>query len=58
VPHTPYPRKGHESIETTQIYLHADLKLKEKALARTSPPTCPAGRYRPPDNIITWLEAL
>jgi integrase/recombinase XerD len=49
---------GHESIETTQIYLHADLNIKQKALARTRPPTCRAGRYLPPDNIITWLEAL
>jgi hypothetical protein len=31
---------------------------KAKALARTRPPTCRAGRYLPPDDIITWLEAL
>ncbi|MGO9183846.1 MAG: tyrosine-type recombinase/integrase [Mycobacterium sp.] len=49
---------GHESVETTQIYLHADLTIKEKALARTRPPTCRAGRYLPPDDIITWLEGL
>ena len=48
MPHTPYPRKGHESIETTQIYLHADLALKEKALARTAPPQHhPADTGRP-----------
>ena len=49
---------GHENVETTQIYLHADLALKEQALARTKPPHCPPGRYRPPDDILAWLEAL
>jgi Phage integrase family len=37
---------------------HADLRLKEQALARTRPPASPPGRYRPPDNIIAWLDAL
>lgn len=49
---------GHESVDTTQIYLHADLELKEKALARTKPPNSPAGRYQPSDRLIAWLEAL
>ena len=49
---------GHESSETTQIYLHADLHLKEQALARTAPPTVKAGRYQPPDRLLTWLEQL
>jgi site-specific recombinase XerD len=49
---------GHVSIETTQIYLHADMTLKEKALARTSPHTGQDSRYRPPDTLIAWLEAL
>ncbi len=49
---------GHESIETTQIYLHADLTLKERALARTRPPRCQPSRYKAPDNILAWLEAL
>jgi integrase len=49
---------GHVSVDTTQIYLHADLDLKEKALARTRPPGTRAGRYRPPDTLLTWLEAL
>jgi site-specific recombinase XerD len=49
---------GHERVETTQIYLHADLKLKEKALARTKPPDAKPGRYRPPDTLLTFLEAL
>lgn len=49
---------GHVSVDTTQIYLHADMNLKEKALARTRPPTGRTGRYQPPDKLIAWLEAL
>ena len=49
---------GHEQAETTQIYLHADLALKERALARTTPPDSIPGRYRPPDSILAFLEAL
>ena len=39
---------GHESIESTQIYLHADLALKQRALDRTAPLGADTGRYRPP----------
>jgi len=49
---------GHEQAETTQIYLHADLALKEQALARTKPPDTKPGRYRPPDTLLAFLEAL
>jgi site-specific recombinase XerD len=49
---------GHESVDTTQIYLHADMNLKEKAIARTKPPNGRTGRYQPPDSLIAWLEAL
>ena len=49
---------GHESVETAQIYLHADLALKEKALARIAPPNTTPGRYRPPDTLLAFLEAL
>ncbi|MGN6406142.1 tyrosine-type recombinase/integrase, partial [Sinomonas sp.] len=49
---------GHVSVDTTQIYLHADMTLKEKALARTSPPHGQDSRYRPPDSLLAWLEAL
>ena len=49
---------GHVSVDTTQIYLHADLELKEQALARTRPPNGRTGRYQPPDSLLTWLEAL
>jgi site-specific recombinase XerD len=49
---------GHEQADTTQIYLHADLTLKEKALARTTPPHTKPGRYKPPDQLLAFLEAL
>jgi site-specific recombinase XerD len=49
---------GHESVEATQIYLHADMAIKERALARTTPPDSPPGRYRPPDRLLAFLEAL
>ncbi len=49
---------GHVSIDTTQIYLHADLELKEQALARTRPPNGRTGRYQPPDSLLAWLEGL
>jgi integrase/recombinase XerD len=49
---------GHESTQTTQVYVHADLALKENALARTAPTDTPPGRYRPPDQLLAFLEAL
>ncbi len=50
---------GHEDVRTTySVYLHADLDLKEKAIARTAPPRTHTGRYRPPDTLLAFLEAL
>ena len=49
---------GHESVETTQIYLHADMGLKEKALARTSVSKAKLHRYRPSDPLLAFLESL
>jgi site-specific recombinase XerD len=49
---------GHESVETTQVYMHADLRLKEKALARIAAPASQPGRYRPDDTLLAFLEAL
>jgi integrase/recombinase XerD len=49
---------GHERVETTQIYLHADLALKERAIARTTPPDTVPGRYKPPDTLLAFLDAL
>ena len=49
---------GHEQVDTTQIYLHADLALKERALARTTPVHTRPGRYQPSDALVAFLEAL
>ena len=49
---------GHERVDTTRIYLHADLALKEKALARTTPPDTTPGRYQPPDALLNFLQQL
>jgi integrase/recombinase XerD len=49
---------GHANVETTQIYLHADMTLKEKALARATPPNMTPARYHAPDALLAWLEAL
>ena len=49
---------GHESIETTQMYLDADLDLKQRVLDRTTPPTGRPGRYRPDDKLLAFLKGL
>jgi integrase len=49
---------GHESVETTQMYLHADLRLKEEALSKVPPLDVPAGRFRPDDELLAFLEGL
>jgi integrase/recombinase XerD len=49
---------GHEQLETTQIYLQADMAIKERALALTKPITTKPGRYKPTDKLIAFLEAL
>jgi len=49
---------GHESMETTEIYLHADLRLKDKALSRTTSFGVKPGRFRPADKLLAFLEHL
>jgi site-specific recombinase XerD len=49
---------GHESPETTQIYLHADMTLKERALQRTTPRAAKPGRYQPSDTVLAFLDEL
>ena len=49
---------GHESVETTYIYLHADLELKERAMARTTPAGTPMRRYEPQDSVLAFLNSL
>ncbi len=51
-------RLGHESMETTQAYLHASLELKERALAKTEPFKGQSRRYRPPDQLMAFLQRL
>jgi len=52
------PHIKHESPQTTQIYLHAHLAIKERALARTAPPNSKPGRYKPPDQVLAFLDSL
>jgi len=49
---------GHESMETTQVYLHANLEIKEQALAKTQPFNGQPARYRPNDQLLAFLQAL
>ncbi len=49
---------GHESVDTTQMYLHANLELKEKAMAKTTPMDIRPGRYRPDDEVLAFLQGL
>jgi len=49
---------GHESMETTQIYLHADMQLKIQAMARTTDSRAVPPRYRPKDDVLAFLEGL
>jgi len=49
---------GHESVETTQIYIDANLAIKEQALARTTPPDVTPGRFRPDDPLLAFLKEL
>ena len=50
---------GHEDVRTTyRIYLHADMSIKERALATVRPATTRPGRYRPPDPLLAFLDSL
>jgi integrase/recombinase XerD len=49
---------GHESTKSTEVYLHADNKLKQQAIERTTPTGTPPGRYQPPDKLIAFLAGL
>jgi site-specific recombinase XerD len=49
---------GHESTETTQVYLTADLKMKEKALARSAPTKVCGARFQPGDRLLAFLKGL
>jgi integrase/recombinase XerD len=49
---------GHESTKSTEIYLHADNRLKQQAIERTTPTGTPPGRYKPPDPVLAFLDGL
>jgi len=49
---------GHEKVETTQMYLHANMKLKEKALSKTVAPNGRLKRFRPDDELLAFLKNL
>ncbi len=49
---------GHESVETTQIYLHADMRIKERALAHAEPSGAVPARFRPKDRLLAFLQSL
>lgn len=49
---------GHADVRSTNAYLHADLAIKERALAKVAPIDVPSGRYRPPDQLLAFLEGL
>ena len=49
---------GHESVETTQIYLHADMTIKQKALERTAPAGEKSARFHAPDELLAYLKSI
>lgn len=49
---------GHESVETTQIYLETTLAMKEQALAKVAPPETKPGRFQPEDRLLAFLNNL
>jgi integrase/recombinase XerD len=49
---------GHESLQSTQMYVHADMAIKQRALDRMTPPDTRVGRYRPPDRLLAFLDRL
>jgi len=49
---------GHESVESTQMYVHADIQIKEQAMAKTTQVAVSPSRYRPSDQLLAFLEEL
>ena len=49
---------GHADTRSTNAYLHADMTIKERALARTTPVDSPPGRFKPADTLLAFLEGL
>ncbi len=53
-----HPHIKHASLQSTNIYVHADMALKERALARTTPANVRPGRFRPTDKLLAFLQSL
>lgn len=49
---------GHESLETTHVYVEADLAMKERALRKLDPPGSPTRRFKAPDSLMDFLQGL
>jgi hypothetical protein len=49
---------GHADIRSTDAYIHADLSIKEHAVALATPASVNPGRYKPPDPVLAFLESL
>ncbi len=49
---------GHETLGTVDVYVHADLQMKERALAKAAPLDVKPGRYRPHDELLDFLKSL
>lgn len=49
---------GHAGVRSTDAYVHADMKIKEKALALTTPAQAQPGRYHPTDKVLAFLDSL
>jgi len=49
---------GHENLDTVDVYVHANLQIKEQALAKTAALDVPLGRYRPDDQLLAFLKSL
>jgi hypothetical protein len=49
---------GHAGVRSTDAYIHADITIKERALALTTPAAAKPGRYRPTDKMLAFLESL
>ena len=49
---------GHERLDSTQTYLDANLQLKEAILAKMNPMQSRPGRFRPDDQLLSYLKGL
>lgn len=57
-PRCDLPMAWHEAVETTSVYLHADLRLKQAAMAKTSPTQEPPERFCLDDHVLAFLDSL